>query len=92
MQPLDLPDIPRWVEAHGIAADPEGWRAPVGGGYAVGHDAAKLIVLAGEVDAADVARFRPGYPGHTFLFVRDDLRPAFTRCERAILHSLPDPD
>ena len=92
MQPLDLPDIPRWVEAHGITADPDGWRAPVGGGYAVGHDAAKLIVLAGELDATDVTRFRPGYPRHTFLFVRDDLRPAFTRCERAILHSLPDPD
>jgi GNAT superfamily N-acetyltransferase len=92
VQPLDLPDIPRWIEAHGIAADPEGWRAPVGGGYAVGHDGAKLIVLAGELDPTDVARFRPGYPHHAFLFVRDELRPAFPRSERAILHSLPDPD
>jgi hypothetical protein len=88
----DLPDIPRWVEANGIAADGDGWRAPVGGGYALGHDAAKLIVLAGELDAEDVARFRAGYPQHTFLFSRDDLCTAFTRSTRAILHTLEDPD
>ena len=89
---LDLPDIPRWVEAHGIASDPNGWRAPVGGGYALGHDAAKLIVLAGELDPTEVARFRIGYPQHTFLFERDDLNSAFARTTRAILHSLEDPD
>ena len=91
MTPLDLPDIPRWVEAHGIAGDPDGWRTPVGGGYALGHDAAKLIVLAGEIDSADAGRFRVGYPHHTYLFSRDDLRSAFARSERAILHTLPDP-
>ena len=89
---LDLPDIPRWVEAHGIAGDPSGWRAPVGGGYALGHDAAKLIVLAGELDAVEVTRFRTGYPQHTFLFARDDLHGAFEHSTRAILHSLEDPD
>jgi GNAT superfamily N-acetyltransferase len=88
----DLPDIPRWVEANGIAADNDGWRAPVGGGYALGHDPAKLIVLAGELDAEDVARFRTGYPQHTFLFSRDELRTAFTRSTRAILHTLEDPE
>jgi GNAT superfamily N-acetyltransferase len=89
---VDLPDLPRWVEAHGIATDPAGWRTPVGGGYALGHDAAKLIVLAGEVEPADAARFRPGYPEHTFLFARDELRASFARPTRAILHTLPDPD
>lgn len=88
----DLPDIPRWVEANGIAADSDGWRTPVGGGYALGHDPTKLIVLAGELDAEDVARFRTGYPQHTFLFSRDELRTAFTRSTRAILHTLEDPD
>lgn len=88
----DLPDIPRWVEANGIAADTDGWRAPVGGGYALGHDPAKLIVLAGELDATAVARFRTGYPQHTFLFSRDELRTAFARSTRAILHTLEDPD
>ena len=88
----DLPDIPRWVEANGIAADADGWRAPVGGGYALGHDAAKLIVLAGELDAEDVARFRTGYPHHTFLFSGDELCNAFARSTRAILHTLEDPD
>ena len=88
----DLPDIPRWVEANGIAADRDGWRSPVGGGYALGHDAAKLIVLVGELDSQEVARFRTGYPQHTFLFSRDELRTAFTRSTRAILHTLADPD
>ncbi|MEO6772212.1 MAG: GNAT family N-acetyltransferase [Kofleriaceae bacterium] len=92
MAALDLPDVPRWVEAHGIAADPDGWRTPVGGGYALGHDAAQLIVLAGEIDPAEAAAFRAGYPRHTYLFARDELRPAFARSERAILHTLLDPD
>ena len=42
---IELPDVPRWVEAHGIAADPEHWRTPLGGGFALGHDKAKLIVV-----------------------------------------------
>jgi hypothetical protein len=88
----ELPDLPRWVEAHGIASDPAGWRAPVGGGYALGHDAAKLIVLAGELDPVAVTHFRSGYPHHTFLFTRDDLHGAFERSTRAILHTLPDVD
>jgi GNAT superfamily N-acetyltransferase len=92
MTDLELPDIPRWVEAHGIAADPAGWRTSVGHGFALGHDAAKLIVLAGEIDPADAAAFRIGYPDHTYLFSRDDLRSAFVRSERAILHALPEPE
>ena len=79
MIPIELPDLPRWVEAHGIANDPTGWRASVGGGYALGHDAAKLIVLAGELDPGAVAEFRTGYPQHTFLFTRDELHGSFER-------------
>ena len=91
---VELPDLPRWVEAHGIANDPAGWRASVGGGggYALGHDAAKLIVLAGELDPEAVSRFRTGYPQHTFLFTRDELHGSFERRTRALLHTLPDVD
>jgi hypothetical protein len=52
--PLALPDVPRWIEAHGIAADPASWWRELGGGFAVGNDRARLIVVAGDVDAAEV--------------------------------------
>ena len=87
---IELPDLPRWVEAHGIAADPEGWREALGGGFAVGHDRAKLIVVAGEVETGDMARLatRP----HVILVEREELALATgRRCERALLMTLPDP-
>ena len=28
--PLELPDAPRWIEAHGMAADPASWRRALG--------------------------------------------------------------
>src|SRR3569623_2001322 len=73
---LALPDVPRWVEAHGIAADPEGWREELGAGFALGHDRAQLIVVAGEAEGEHVRR----------LAARPHVRPV----ERAILLSLPD--
>jgi hypothetical protein len=88
---IELPDLPRWVEAHGIANDPEGWREPLGRGFIVGHDRARLIVVAGEVEPEDVAALaaRP----HVILVEREELgRAVGRRCERAILHTLPDPD
>lgn len=88
---LELPDLPRWVEAHGIAGDPDGWREPLGGGFAVGHDRARLIVVAGDVQPEDVRGLasRP----HVILVEREELGLALgRRCERAILHTLPDPD
>ena len=94
---LPLPDVPRWIEAHGIAADPDGWREPLGGGFAVGHDAARLAVVAGEVDPAAVTELARARPQLTILFAieREDvaaaLRAIDRACERAILHELPDP-
>jgi hypothetical protein len=87
---IDLPDVPRWVEAHGIAADPEHWRTPLGGGFALGHDAAKLIVIAGDADRQGLAALARSYPRHTLLLEKPALvdRPT----ERAILHTLPDVD
>lgn len=87
---IELPDVPRWVEAHGIAADPEHWRTPLGGGFALGHDAAKLVVVAGDAQRNELAALARAYSQHTFLVEKPELidRPS----ERAILHTLPDPD
>jgi GNAT acetyltransferase-like protein len=93
--PLALPDEPRWVEAHGMAADPASWRRELGGGFVVGSDRAKLIVAAGEVDTAGLLAIAREWPEHTLLVVTDDLAAALRGSgrpvERAILHTLPDP-
>lgn len=89
---IDLPDEPRWVEAHGIAADPAHWRTALGDGFAVGHDEAKLVVIAGNADRAAAAELARKYPQHTILFDKSEWAPAFGRpCGRAILHTLSDP-
>jgi hypothetical protein len=90
--PLALPDVPRWIEAHGIAADPAGWRRELGGGFAVGSDRARLIVVAGDADAAAVAALARDRPHHTLLVAveRADLAAATgRRVERALLLTLP---
>jgi hypothetical protein len=83
---LDLPDVPRWVEAHGIASDPAHWRRELGAGAALGHDAARLIVIVGDATPESLAQLPTT---HTLLFAieRDDL--AQTRpSTRAIIHTL----
>jgi hypothetical protein len=90
---LDVPDIPRWIEAHGIAADPSSWRREIGAGFAVGSDAARLVVVAGDADPAGVAALAREVPNHTMLFAieRADLAAASGRdAVRALLHALPD--
>lgn len=90
--PLDLPDVPRWIEAHGIAADPASWRREMGAGFAVGNDRARLIVVAGDPDAAAVTALAAQRPQHTLLVAieRADLAAATgRRVERALLHTLP---
>src|SRR5215210_7321155 len=89
---LDLPDEPRWVEAHGIAADSASWRRALGAGAAVGSDSAKLVVAFGEADTDALRVLASELPAYTFL-VTDELASALPRrVERAILHTLPDPD
>jgi hypothetical protein len=90
--PLALPDVPRWIEAHGIAADPASWRRALGGGFAVGNDRARLIVVAGDADAAARAALARERPRHTLLVAieRADLAAATgRRVERALLHTVP---
>ena len=89
---LDLPDVPRWLEAHGIAADPDGWQRALGGGVAFGSDRARLVVVAGEAEPAAVTALARELPGHAMLFAREraDLARATGRAAvRAILHTLP---
>ena len=91
--PLALPDVPRWIEAHGIAADPASWRRELGGGFAVGNDRARLVVVAGDADAAALAALARERPRHTLLVAieRADLAAATgRRVERALLHTLPE--
>jgi GNAT superfamily N-acetyltransferase len=92
---LDVPDIPRWIEAHGIAADPASWQRGLGNGRAVGSDSARLVVLLGDPDPAAVAQLAREVPHHTVLCAieRADLAAATGReVLRALLHTLPDMD
>lgn len=94
MSVIDLPDEPRWVEAHGIATDPRSWHVELAGGFALGHDIAKLIVA--DAEATAVATIARDYPQHTILVVSDPLADALRDAGRtplrALLHTLPDPD
>ncbi len=93
--PLDVPDVPRWIEAHGIASDPASWSRPLGPGLAVGNDAARLVVVLGDADAAAVTALAHAVPRHTMLLAieRPDLVTATGRlAARALLHTLPDPE
>ena len=94
-EPLELPDEPRYVEAHGIAADPTSWRRELGPGFAVGSDRARLIVVCGEADAGAMLALARAHPQHTLLVMTDELaaalRDAGRGVERAILHTLRDP-
>jgi hypothetical protein len=91
---VDLPDAPRWVEAHGIAGEPDAWREPLGDGFALGHDAARLVVIGGDADADAAGALARARPGHVVLFEieREDLRSRLAAAgraiDRAILHAL----
>jgi hypothetical protein len=89
------PDLPRWVEANGIASDPASWRAQVGDGIALGHDSAHLIVIIGDADPEAVTALADAHADHALLvqLERPELAAATKRLhERAILHTLGDPD
>ncbi len=105
MLAIGVPDEPRWVEAHGIAAAPSSWRRELGErAIAVGNDTARLIVLC-DPDAArvspralieTVAGLAREHPRHTWLVTHEDLALAVDlprhHVARALLHTLADPD
>jgi GNAT superfamily N-acetyltransferase len=91
---LDLPDVPRWVEAHGIASDPGHWRRELGAGSALGHDAARLVVVIGDAPPDALAALPVT---HTLLFAieREDLaqaRPSMRAIIHTLAHDPPDYD
>jgi len=91
---IDLPDEPRWVEAHGLARDATSWTRPLDGGFAIGNDAAKLAVIAGSPELEAVTALAQQHPTTTLIITGDDLAAALRphrRIDRAILHTLPDP-
>lgn len=92
---LDLaPDVPRWVEARAMllaGATPR----PCGAGFLVADASQQLVVALGDVDvkAVDVPS------GFTLLCAIENLALASALgagdgmiVERALLHTLPDPD
>jgi GNAT superfamily N-acetyltransferase len=84
---LALPDVPRWIEAHGIAADPSSWSRP----FAVGSPRAKLIVITAA--GGDVAALAREFPDHSILSPDEATARATGRPSgKAILMTLPDPD
>lgn len=90
---LEVPDVPRWIEAYGIAADPASRQRALGGGRALVSDAARLVVLLGDADPGGVAALARDLPGYTLLCAieRADLAAATGRqVVRALLHTLPD--
>jgi GNAT superfamily N-acetyltransferase len=92
--PLGVPDIPRWIEANAIAADPASWQRTLGAGRAVASDSARLIVVLGDADPAGVAELARERPSYTVLCAleRQDLATATGReVVRALLHTLADP-
>jgi len=95
---LALPDLPRWVEAHGLAADPTSWRRTLGTGFAVGNDHARLVVVGGDAEAAAVDELARAYDAHALLVAieREDLaatlRAGGRPVVRAVLHTLSEPD
>ena len=95
---LGLPDLPRWVDAHGIAAAPGSWREPLGAGYALGHDGAHLAVILGAAEPAAAARLALARPAHAFLVPPEraeivaGLAAAGRTLARALLHTLAAPD
>jgi hypothetical protein len=92
---IPLPDEPRWVEAHGIAGDPAHWQRACGDGIAYGSDRARLVVVA-NADISSVLALAPSVPEHTLLVVEEALATALRQAgravDRAILHTLPDPE
>lgn len=90
---IDLPDLPRWIEAHGIASDPASWDVALGAGRAVGSDRAQLIVVLGDAAPDEVARLARERPGHTILCASEPIARATHRpIRRALLHTLAEPD
>ncbi len=94
----ELPDEPRWVEATDLLACDDVWIAPAGRGHLIGHDDSKLVIAVGATPASAILAHGPARAGWSLLVVPERaalveaLAAAGWPAERAILHTLPDPD
>ncbi|MCX5740940.1 MAG: GNAT family N-acetyltransferase [Proteobacteria bacterium] len=84
------PDLPRWVEANAIAADPASWREA----GVIGNDAARLmVVVADDPPLAALIALVERRADCAILTASEAIAAALPRfTSRAILHTLDDPD
>lgn len=96
-----LPDLPRWVEAHGIAralGDGDAFEVPLATGFAIGTARGKLVVASPDADAASLVALADARADHAILVAdeRADLAAALRARGRSIarvlLHTLADPE
>lgn len=97
---IELPDEPRWVEAHGLLADAASWHRAWSGGGLIGHGGARLAVVhgggaLGHVTAA-VAEALAAEPALTVLCADRATAAALgalpgRRATAAALHTLAEP-
>lgn len=87
---LDLPDLPRWVEAHGLLADPRSWIERWPGGAVVGNPDDELAVICGEPRARFIEELAARTSSYHFLSATPLELPRRSRV-RALLHTLAEP-
>lgn len=97
---FELPDEPRWVEAHGLLAQPESWHRSWPGGGLIASDAAQLGVGLGRCDSAEaldhLTAVTAEHPSLTVLCAEREVAEALAartgrRAQRATLHTLAEP-
>ncbi len=93
---FELPDEPRWVEAHGLLAEAETWHRGWPGGGVLGHDRAALAIVVGRCELDAAATILAERPALTILCAEEERARALARrlgrsAERAILHTLEEP-
>jgi predicted GNAT family acetyltransferase len=89
---IELPDEPRWVEAHGLCSEPDSWHAAWPGGGIIGSERAALAVAVGRFDNAGFVAAAALHPRSTFLCaVEEAPQIAGRHSEPAALHTLAAP-
>jgi predicted GNAT family acetyltransferase len=97
---FELSDEPRWVEAHGLLAQPDSWHRGWPGGGLIASEAAQLAVGLGRCDGAEaldhLTAVTAEHPALTVLCAEREVAEALAartgrRAQRATLHTLAEP-